>query len=110
MNKSILYILNVVLAAARAKIPLRVKIALHVAVHAGDERKETNIKLALLVEERPLTILLDDVAALLAVDVIVAYDLLYLLQLTAHCDSAPTVRVFTWLHDPQVATHRRILL
>ena len=78
MDESAGYVLDVVLAAAGAQVALGVVISLQIAIHSLGDSKAANVELAVLVEQRPLAVLLNDVAALLAVDVRVGHDLLYL--------------------------------
>lgn len=83
--------------------------ALQVAVDSGGQRVQSDIKFAALVEQRLLAVLLDDIGALLAVDLVVANDLSDLRQLLAHSDPAASIRVLARLHDPDLSAHHRIL-
>lgn len=100
-----LHIFNVVLTAARPQVSLSVEITLQVTIDCGHKTKAANVELALFVEQGPLAVLLDDVAALFAIDNRVLQNLLDLVKLTADSDTTAPVRVFARLYDPEVFAH-----
>ena len=83
---------------------------MHVPIDLCNEREEADVELASFVEQRPFAILLNYVGPAFAVDLVVDDDRLYLLQLSADCDSTPSIRVFTWFHNPKLFSLGWILL
>lgn len=105
MDEAILHILNVVLAAGRAQVAIRVEVALQVIIHCRGQGVESNVEFAILVEQGSLAVLLDNVGALLAIHDVVAHDLLDLGEVLAHGDAAATVCILARLDNPQVFAH-----
>jgi hypothetical protein len=60
MGEQILRVLNAVFAGSRPDVPVRVPVALHLAVVAGHRHVMPDIKFTPLVEQRALDVLLDD--------------------------------------------------
>jgi hypothetical protein len=110
VNQPVLDILDVVLSARGPKVSVLVKVSAQVAVDCCGQRVESNIEFALLIQQGPFAILLDDVRPLFSVDNRVLDDLLNLCHFSADRDAAASVRVLAWLNDPQLPAHRRMLL
>ena len=100
VNQPVLYVFNVVLATGRPQVSFRVEVTLKIAIDGRGQRIEPDVELSALVEHWTLAVLLNDVRAFLAINHVVADDLLNLSQIAAHSDPAATVRIFARFHDP----------
>lgn len=109
MDEAVVRILNVVLAAARAQVALSVEVALQVSVGGCGHRIHADVELATFVEQWLLQVLLNYVGAFPPVDHRVADDRTNLIQIAAHLDSAPSVRVLTRLDDPETVAQVGVL-
>ena len=105
MNQSILHVLHIVFSACCAQVAVIVEIALDISIYAGGHREKANIKLSALVQERPLTILLDDKRPFLAVYHIVLNDCLNLRKFAANSDSTASIGILAWFHNPELFSH-----
>ena len=68
MNQPIRYVFQGEFLAARPQVPLRVPVALQVAVDGGQQSEAADVELAVAVEERSFYVLLNYVGALGSVD------------------------------------------
>ncbi len=109
MDQSVLNVLDIVLATTRAPIAVLVKVPLQVAIHCGCKSVQSDVELAPFVQKRPFAVFLDYVRSVFAIHVVVAYNLPDLTKFATNCNAAPPIRVFTWLHNPQVFAHSRVL-
>jgi hypothetical protein len=100
VNQPVLYVFNVVLATGRPQVSFRVEVTLKIAIDGRGQRIEPDVELSALVEHWTLAVLLNDVRAFLAIDHVVADDLLDLSQFATHGDPAATIRIFARFHDP----------
>ena len=105
-----MHIFNVVFSASSPQVPLTIEIALQVAIHCGGQRITPNVEFPVFVEQRLLTVLLDNVRSFFAVDVCITNDLLNLGEFTTNCDSTASISILTGFHNPEVLTHRWVLL
>lgn len=64
MDQSAGHIFDAVLSTTSPQVPIGVEIPLQVPIHSRGQRKATNVKFAILVQQRSLTVLLNDVGAL----------------------------------------------
>ena len=110
MDHSVGRILDVVLATARPQVAVLVPVALQVSVDRGGHGVAANVEFAILVEQGPLDVLLDDVAALVAVHLLRLDQLLDVVEVAADLDTAATIGVLAGLDDPQIVAVARILL
>lgn len=78
MNQAILDVLDVILSAGGPQVPVLIEVPLQVAIHSRCQCEQSDVKLALFVQQGLLAILLDDVRTFLAVDHVVLKDLPYL--------------------------------
>ena len=109
MYETVLHIFYVVLTTTCAKIAFLVVVTLQISIHCSRKGVAADIKLPHLVQQRLLTIFLDNIGALLPVHVCVVYNLSYLAEFTTDCDATSTVRVLTRLYDPELLAHSWIL-
>lgn len=100
MNQTILHISQVVLSWGGAHVALRVEVRLHVAIYASSQSKKSDVELSPLVQEWSLTILLDDVGALLPIDHWIWDNLLNLGEFSAHSDSTTSIRILARFDNP----------
>lgn len=110
MYESILDILDVVLATCSPQIAILIEVALQVPIDSRGKCEQPDVKLSLLVQQRTLAVLLNDVGSLLAGDHVVLNDLSDLGQLSADSDPAPTVRILAGFYDPEVFAHGWVFL
>ena len=104
MNHAIRRVFQVVLAATRPQIPVCVPVRLQVAVDRSAEGVAPDVELPILVQERLLNVFLNDVAAPMAVDLLRLDQTLDVLQVATDLDSAATIRILAWLHDPELVS------
>ena len=78
---------------------------MQISIHCSRKGVATDIKLSHLVQQGLLTILLDNVGALLPIHVCVAHNLSNLAEFTTNCNTASTIRVLTRLYDPEFLAH-----
>ena len=100
MNHAVGRVFDIVFAAARAQVPILVPVALEVAPDRRCQGVATDVELPTLVQQRPLNVLLNDVAALMAIDLLRLDQLLYMVQIAADLDTAAPVCVLAGLDDP----------
>ena len=74
MYQSILDVLDVIFSTGRTQVPILIEVSLDVAIHCCRQREKSDVKFTIFVEQGLLTVLLDDVAAFLAVDHVVLDD------------------------------------
>jgi hypothetical protein len=94
-------ILNGELARARPQVAISVPITLEVAGNRAHHGEAPDVELPVLVEQRLLDVLLDDVGAAVAVHVGVLHQGLDVVDVSADLDAAPTIRVLARLDDPK---------
>ncbi len=87
-----------------------IPVALEVAIDTAHEREAPDVKLPSFVEHRLLNILLDDVAALVSIDIRVLDQVSNLVKLLAHLDAASSICVFTRLDNPEILSELRVLI
>lgn len=109
MNELRSEVFDIVLATSSSQIAILIEVPLHVAIHAGDQGVKPDVKLPALVEQRPFTVLLNYVTALLAVNDVVANDLSDLRQVLANCDAAAPVCVLAGFYNPEALAHGRVI-
>ena len=110
MNHSVGRVLDVVLAAARPQVAVLVPVGLQVSVDRSCHGVSANVEFAILVEKGPLNVLLDDVAALVAVHLLCLDQLLDVVEVTADLDTTASVGVLARLDDPKIVAVAGILL
>lgn len=101
VDVSIGHVLKSELTRARPQVAIGVPIALQVASDRTHHREAPDVELAILVEQRFLDVLLDDVGASVAVYVGVLDQRLDVVDVSADLDAAAAVRVLAWLDDPE---------
>ena len=69
MNEPIRHVFQVEVLAARAQVALIVPVALQVTVNGGHQRVAADVELAVLVQQRSLDILLNNIRSLLAIEI-----------------------------------------
>ena len=77
---------------------------MQVSVGCLYQSKAANIELSVLVQERLLYVLLNDIAAPVPVDLLSLNQTLDVVEITADLDTAASVRILTRLHDPKGGT------
>jgi len=102
MHVPIGHILEREFPRARPQVAVGVPVALEVAANGAHQGEAPDVKLPVLVQEWFLDVLLDYVGAAVAVHVCVLHQGLNVVDVAAHLDAAPTIRVLSWLHDPEV--------
>ena len=110
MNHSVGRVLDVVLAAARPQVAVLVPVALQVSVDRSCHSVAANVEFTILVEKGSLNVLLDDVAALVAVHLLCLDQLLDVVEVTADLDTTASVGVLARLDDPKIVAVAGILL
>ena len=110
MNHSIRRVFQIILAAASPQIPVRVPVRLQVAVDSRAERVTPYVKLPILVQQRLLDVLLNDIAAPVAIDLLCLNQALDVIQIAADLDTATSIRVLSGLHDPELVAVLGVLL
>ena len=95
-------VFQVVLAATRPKVPVCVPVRLQVSVLGRAERVAPNVELPILVQERLLDVLLNDIAAPVAVYLLCLNQTLDVIQVATDLDTATSVRVLSRLYDPEL--------
>ena len=97
----LIHVLEVVLPARSAQVPIIIIERFLVTVNWSDHGKTSNIEFPVFVEGRILNIFLDNEStrALVAFR---ADDLLDLIQLRLDCDAYSSISVLTWLYDPNI--------
>ena len=98
-------VFDVVFTTSCSQIAILIEVALHVAIDTGDQGVKPDVELPSLVEERPFTVLLNYVTALLAVNDVIANDLSDLRQVLTNGDAAAPICVFARLHNPETLAH-----
>ena len=110
MHVSVRNVFKRKLFAAGSKVALLVPVTLQVAVDRAHHSERSDVELSTLVKEWFLDVLLHDVRPLVAVHVRVLDEALDVVQFLAHLDATPSVRVFSWLDDPNVAPLLRVVV
>lgn len=110
MNQPILYIFQIVLTTRSPQIPILVEVPLQVSIDRGGHRETPYVELTWLVQQRPFTVLLNNIASLAAIDMRVIDDLFDLGKVTANCDAAAAVRILSGFQNPKVFAHTWVLL
>ena len=77
---------------------------MQVSVGCLYQSEAANIELSVLVQERLLYVLLNDIAAPVPVDLLSLNQTLDVVEITADLDTAASVRILTRLHDPKGGT------
>ena len=97
----LIHVLEVVLPARSAQVPIIIIERFLVTVNWSDHGKTSNIEFPVFVEGSILNIFLDNEStrALVAFR---ADDLLDLIQLRLDCDAYSSISVLTWLYDPNI--------
>ena len=95
-------VFQVVLATTRPKIAVCVPVRLQVSVLGRAESVAPNVELPILVQERLFYVLLNDVAAPVAVYLLCLNQTLDMIQVAADLDTATSVRVLSRLYDPEL--------
>ena len=110
MNVSVRNVLERKLLAAGSEVAICVPVALQVSVYGAHHGECSNIKLASLVEEWLLDVLLHDIGPFVAVDVRVLDQALDVVQVATHLDAAASVGVLSRFDDPNVLTLLRVVV
>jgi hypothetical protein len=105
VDESVRNVFYVVVSAGGSQVALSVVVALQVPVNSLSDGKQTNIEFAVFIQKGFLAVFLNNVAALLSVNVGVRYNTLNLRKLLAHRDTTSSVRVLTRLYNPDAAAH-----
>jgi hypothetical protein len=69
VNEPISYVLQIEVFAACAQVAIAVPVPLQVTVNRRHQRVAADVKLAVLVEQRPLDILLNNIRSLLPIEI-----------------------------------------
>jgi hypothetical protein len=109
VNQSILYIFNVVYSTRGTQITILIEVPLEVAVDSSGHREKSEVELASLIQERFLTVFLDNVGAFLPINHIILYNLPNLAQFFANSDTTASVSVLTWFDNPAFSAHTWVL-
>jgi len=109
VNEPVLNILEVVLTTTSPEVAILIKIALKIPINRSGQCVATDVKLALLIQQGALTVLLDDVAAFLAIYMRVADNLPDLAQFSADSNAAASIRVLARFYDPKLFAHGWVL-
>lgn len=79
MNHAISGVLDVVLTAARSKVTVSVPVALEIPIDCRRQCEAPDVELAILVQQWPFDVLLNDVAPLVTVYILILNDRLYVI-------------------------------
>ena len=109
MDHTICRILQVVFAAASSQISVSVPVSLKIAVHSCSQKVATDVELPILVKQRLLNVLLDDVAAAVAIHLLSLYQRLYVIQVATHLNTTASVCILSRLDNPKTGAVLRIL-
>ena len=90
------------LLATGPEVALSVPITLEVAVDGAHQSEASNVELPVLVQKRLLNVLLDDVRSLGTIHNSILDEVLDVVQVFTHLDTAATVGVLSWFHDPEL--------
>ena len=104
MDVSVGDVLQGELSATRAEVAVAVPIPLQISVYGAHHGEGTDIELPILVQQRLLDILLNDVRTLVPVNVRVLHQALDVVKVLADLNTTSSVGVLTRLHDPKVLT------
>lgn len=102
VNEPISYVLQIEVFAACAQVAIAVPVPLQVTVNRRHQRVAADVKLAVLVEQRPLDILLNNIRSLLPIEIRIWYDFFNLRKLSANLDAAAPIRVLARLDYPNL--------
>jgi len=109
VNDPVLNILEVVLTTTSPEVAILIKIALKIPINRSGQCVATDVKLALLIQQGALTVLLDYVAAFLAIYMRIANYLPNLAQFSADSNAAASIRILTRFYDPKFFAHSWVL-
>lgn len=110
MDHAVGGIFEIVLAAARPQVAVSVPVRLQVSVGCRAQGEAANVELSVLVKKRLFDVLLDDVAAPMPIDLLSLNETLDVVEVAADLDTTPSIRVLTWLDDPEPAAVLGVLL
>ena len=97
----LIHVLEVVLPARSAQVPIIIIERFLVTVDWSNHGKTSNIEFPVFVEGRILNIFLDNESTR-ALVAFCADDLFDLIQLCLDCDAHSSISVFTWFYDPNI--------
>ena len=95
-----MYKRQVVFTATGSQIPVRVPVGLQVSVNGGAEGVATDVKLAILVQERLLDVFLNNVTTPMSIDLLCLNQTLDVVEVTADLDATAAIGVLTRLDNP----------
>lgn len=110
MNHAVRCILDVVLSTTGSEISVLIPVGLQVSVDRGRKEETTDVKLSIFIQQRLLNILLYDVTASMAVNLLRLYQRLNVVEVTTDLDATASVGVLTRLDNPERVTILWILL
>jgi hypothetical protein len=100
VNKSVCNIFKVEVLATGSEIALIVPIPLQITIHSSDEGVTSNVELSIFIKQWLFNVFLNDIGSFLPIHICILDYVSYLLQLLAYLYAASSIRIFTWLNDP----------
>ena len=100
MDHAVCRVFQVVFTATGPQIPVSVPVGLQVSVNGGAEGVATDVKLAILVQERLLDVFLNNVTTPMSIDLLCLNQTLDVVEVTADLDATAAIGVLTRLDNP----------